>query len=57
MQIKAQWEKRDKKTKSVKDMEYSKRPNIHVIGVPEEERQRRGQKQYLNHGREFSNTD
>ena len=36
MQIKAQWEKRDKKTKSVKDMEYSKRPNIHVIGVPEE---------------------
>ena len=49
--------KRQKNKECKRHMEYSKRPNIHVIGVPEEERQRRGQKQYLNHGREFSNTD
>lgn len=41
--------KRQKNKECKRHMEYSKRSNIHIIGVPEEERQRRGggQKQYL----------
>lgn len=35
MQIKAQWDKKPKNIKkSVRNMRYSKKSNIHVIGIP-----------------------